>query len=33
VSEGGNVKFGGTDGSLCNTGHDQVLTVVVVGAS
>jgi hypothetical protein len=33
VSEGGDVKFGGTDGSLCNPGHDQVLTVIVAAAS
>jgi hypothetical protein len=29
VSNGGNIKWGGDDGSLCNAGHDLVLTVVV----
>jgi hypothetical protein len=33
VSNGDNIKWGGEDGSLCNAGHDLVLTVVVVKAS
>ena len=33
VSNGGDVKFGGPDGAYCNTGHDQVLTVVIVKSS
>lgn len=30
VSEGGNVKWGGADGSACDPGHDTLVTVVVV---
>ncbi len=33
VSEGGNVKWGGTTGAGCNSGHDTILTVELISVS